>query len=916
MAHLSFKKGKQVKEYFELYDKYTQKYGKIALLYQMGSFYNIYGISNSKETKGNLTEICNTIGLTETRANKKVRETSMSNPGQCGMPVASVDNWVKKFIDFNYTVIIYSQTNPAGKEKMMRVLDKIISPGTFVESNEEASDTKSNNFICVYITPCGENIDLNIITLEMSTGKVNAYSIIEPPREAFSSAIKIIHTSNPTEILLYGGDYRDELELSGFFVRVIDDINPVILRHSYQNEFLQKVYPGCGQLSPIEYINFEFYPSLVIAYVLILQFAYEQDEYVIQRISKPTIVKMEKHIRLSYRTISQLNLTVTENHRDKSLFDIINFASTPMGKRLLKQRLLSPYVNPKIIESRYNEIEQMIGKHDEAEDFLSKISDIERLHRKMFLKTLQPSEFVALDTSYSNVVKLINRKFCREFIAPEGKEGILKNFKNFMIFYRKYLDLDQVAKFGLNNINAPIFKPGLYPEIDEFYAKERDAWSDLRNYAKELSEKIGEKDIVKIDATSSEGYYFSMTSKRYKALEAEIGKIFEVKVQSSNVKMWDPRVRTCSQTIIECRDNMIAQNRRKFQQLCEDLSSKYSQTLKSIANYVAHVDVVKSAAKCATLYNYCKPSIVKLDDYSYIDAKDMRHPILERVSQEDFVSNDINIGKNQNGILLYGLNGSGKSIYLKAVGLNIILAQAGFYVPCQEFTFSPFNTLITKISLSDDLYRGRSTFTLEMLDLRDMLEYGGKNTMVLGDEVCHGTEHESALAIVSAAIDSLMKKGCCFIFTSHLHQLTTIDLIKNISNLRFSHLSVEVIDGKVIYGRKLLSGSGPSSYGLLIATQLNVGDSEFQKTALSIQRDLQGKHNQLLSTKQSKYNPDVYVHECSVCGDTKNLETDHIQRQELADENNMIEGYHKNRKGNLQILCRKCHEKKTLEERK
>jgi DNA mismatch repair protein MutS len=261
-------------------------------------------------------------------------------------------------------------------------------------------------------------------------------------------------------------------------------------------------------------------------------------------------------------------------------------------------------------------------------------------------------------------------------------------------------------------------------------------------------------------------------------------------------------------------------------------------------------------------------------------------------------------------MLLYGLNGSGKSIFLKSVGLNLILAQCGFYVPSESFTFYPYKNLITKISMDDNQDKGESTFICEMLDLSEMLNKKGFNTLILGDELCSGTETDSAIALVSSAIIQFSKTLSNFIFTTHFHPISELRCIKELPNIKTFHISNDVIDKKIVYNRKIEDGSGPQFYGIEVAKQLDIGDKEFIKTALNIRSELIGKSSSsmILSTKTTKYNKDVYLQECHNCGSTKNIHTHHIIHQSKADKNGMLpSGIHKNHPSNLEFLCETCH---------
>ena len=174
--------------------------------------------------------------------------------------------------------------------------------------------------------------------------------------------------------------------------------------------------------------------------------------------------------------------------------------------------------------------------------------------------------------------------------------------------------------------------------------------------------------------------------------------------------------------------------------------------------------------------------------------KNMRHPLIERIQDElEYVGNDVKI--NKEGILLYGINASGKSSFMKAVGLNIIMAQSGMFVAAENMVYYPYKRIFTRISGMDNIYKGMSSFTVEMTELRNILQRCNKYSLVIGDEICCGTESISGIAIVSAGIDTLINKGVSFIFATHLHRLSTMDEITSLHNIQCWHLKVLFDEG-------------------------------------------------------------------------------------------------------------------------
>jgi DNA mismatch repair protein MutS len=334
-------------------------------------------------------------------------------------------------------------------------------------------------------------------------------------------------------------------------------------------------------------------------------------------------------------------------------------------------------------------------------------------------------------------------------------------------------------------------------------------------------------------------------------------------------------------------------------------------------------------------YAYCRPSFstVGAGAASHLKATQLRHPMIERfLTDVAYVPNDVLLGSNvtlgnsPQGWLLYGMNAAGKSSLMKAIGLAVVMAQAGMYVAAEAFECTPFKHLFTRITASDNIYRGMSTFVVEMTELRNILQRADDRSLVLGDELCAGTEALSGLAIVSAGISELLKRSSTFVFATHLHDLVDIDVVKEAleaGKVRACHLHVEVmevkevkaeVDGRsnsaleacaLVYDRTLREGIGHKTYGLEVCKGLGLPDS-FIKQADAIRRTLMDVDASVVPSKGSRYNARVSSKTCGLCGQPA-TEVHHIQPQKTADARGFHGHVHKNHGSNLVALCEACH---------
>ena len=343
-----------------------------------------------------------------------------------------------------------------------------------------------------------------------------------------------------------------------------------------------------------------------------------------------------------------------------------------------------------------------------------------------------------------------------------------------------------------------------------------------------------------------------------------------------------------------------------FNKIIIECREKYNDTFTIVNKFIAKIDCIKSKAKVALQYGYSRPILTNSDN-AYFVAKQMRHAIVEQLNTSStYVPCDVTLDDTSKGILLYGVNGAGKSCYSKAVGLCIILAQSGHFVPAESLHLGVFHKLYTRISDADNIYTGQSSFFVEMSELKSIIHYADNKSIVIGDEVCKGTEDVSAVALVSTTLKWLLDKSARFIFATHLHNLPDVSIIRNNHNLSIKHMAVEcnTSNDMIEFTREIKDGKGDVLYGVEIAKVI-IDDNEFIKQAYKCRNEVLKKHNKLLSTKKSRYNSSLFVDCCEFpgCESKENLDSHHIVFQKSTEASKMnLHG-----SGNLVILCKTHH---------
>lgn len=922
--------------YFDYQLEFEKKYGKkTAILMQVGGFFELYGVDNDKEKIGNAKAICDLINILLSRRDKSILENSRKNAQMAGFPTANLHKYVNVLIQNSYTVVVIEHVTSAPDP--LREITHIYSPSTYIEDGGNNSD--SNTFVSIYINENKGSYYVGLSAIDIYTGNSYVYHIqdINNDKKAiFEDIYRFIENFNPKELLFtsyhltsISKDYIQSILSNGNRIvhnnyNLINN-NEHYLKINYLNAFLEKIYKNHGLLSGIEYIHLEKYQDTIISFVTGIQWVYDHDPNIIEKIKVPQIYEYHKHLILYHNASYQLNLVPL--HKDntlneskyKSLFDIINKTSTSMGRRKLKYDLLNPITNINELEASYDKIEK-IQDYKAIENVLSLIIDIEKLHRKMCLKILHPQEFSSLFLTYGNVKDLSSMVNIKDYGL---NEEFIKEFESYISYIEEYLNVIEMGKYNLNDISNSFFKAGKYNELDELQSKITEIENYMNKECALLNLEIKKYDkaamssegVVKLEENNN-GYYMSITKRRSELLSKEVASKYKIeKGLGSNVRVTNIIFEEKSELLQTYRTKIKEVVKNKYLEFMDYLTNNYGIVMEQIVQFVSQVDVIKSHKKCALLYGYNRPRIINSESsQSYIEAKGIRHPIIEIIEDtKAYVTNDVYIGNKCVGFLLYGVNGVGKSSLSKAIGINIIMAQMGMYVPSREFSYYPFTKIFTRINGDDNIFKGMSSFVVEMNELRSILKYSDNRSIVLGDEVCKGTEETSALSIVASTIQRFSEKNVNFVLATHFHKLYDLLMKRNLSNVSFKHLSIEIDkrNDMIIYGRKLMDGMGNTNYGLDIARFI-LEDENFMVNAKKVRDEILEIENQILIPEKSNYNKNVFVHECAICkatGIKTQLDTHHIIEQHEFNEYKILSnGIQKDAAHNLVVLCKNHHD--------
>ena len=936
--------------YFKLQELFEQKYGQNALvLMEIGTFFEVYEVNNYKEQIGKAKEIAELLNIQLTRKNKSILENSKENPIMAGVPAISFEKHLARIIaEQKYTIAIIRQKGTP--PNVSRYLDVVVSPGT----NFDFVVDQDDNFVTsIVVDQIRGNYLIGYSAIDVTTAKCYYNEVFGSSEDKFFALDEVFNYMNmhkTSEVILTIADKNInqkeiidylELNLKSYHLR---NFRPKI---SYQNELFKNVFNIESLLTPIEHLDMERSPLSTESLAILIDFVIAHDSAIIQKLSNPIKLDISRYIYLGNNALEQLNIIDTTHNL--SLIKLINNTSTAMGKRLLKERLTNPIKDAKELLRRYNLSKELYDYHAPIENELANIYDIERLTRRIKLVRLHPFELNYLYDSLISIKEIVKFMESYKFVTPPCSS---EECESFIKSINSTFDLSVSGKFMLKDVDTNMITSGINIQIDELNKQNDLLFSKLEIIKEHILGflKSDDESYVGINRLDKEGFFLTLTKNRFNLIKDELLKShliidndlllfkdFTIKTQTNSVKISCRLMEDISDKYVHNLKKIVEINKIVFKEKLCEFEKKFATLLSELVMFIAEIDLTVSNIKTSKKYNYTCPKIVKTkDDENFIELIELRHPIIESNEESGiYVPNDIILGelnlaskeyqdniiiKNSNsinlqnnkmhGVLLFGINSSGKSSLMKAIGISVIMAQAGFFVPCKSMRFSIFDSIFTRISGADNIAKGLSSFAVEMMDLKNIFNRATKKSLILGDEISHSTETLSGLSIVASAILKLARLEALFVFATHLHQLPQIPEIEKLKNIICLHLAVMYVDDedKLVFNRKLDYGSGSSIYGLEFAKSLHM-DREFLNVANEIRKRLSDdytKIERLTHKNSSKYNSNLYTSTCTICGRACD-DIHHIVEQSKANSDGFIGHINVNHKYNLIPLCKLHH---------
>jgi DNA mismatch repair protein MutS len=925
------------------------EYGaKSVVLMQVGAFYEIYGTVDNNSTINTVASICELM----------VSAKSSSETLMAGFRDYSISKYLNKLQTNGFTVAVYNQevNSPTN-----RSLNAIYSPGTFFTNDDTFI---SNNTSCVWLNKTSaSNITIGMSNVDIYTGKSTIFEGTElyngiPVPTSFDQLERFISINIPSEVIIihnlddsvipkiinFSGITHNCIHIVSLLGDISEKNNVRAInaeKQPYQHTLLKQIY---GPTVFDDVINdVSNYPTAVQSLTFLLNFLSDHNPHLLHKISPPVFENYSDRLILANHTLKQLNIISNDstNGKLKSISDFLNVCITPIGKRRLRYTLVNPSKNHLSLKCEYAITDFLLNEITENQTFVSfarstlyKIKDIEKLTRKLALNKIDLKDVVSLHKDISVVISL-----CELVVT---KQTLLKYFIDNKINIPDIINSCFIIQNSVSSvINIDTFDTNIDTHIKIGFDVKHDIIHNtllnnlmliecIRTF---FNSKIGsyeKKDssnFVRIHETDKIGMFLFTTKRRARLLKDLKGQHtlyygenlsfildcdninFVNSTNGANNNIHSLQINAIYSEIGHTKNILIESNNNIFNNLIHSLDS-YIYSLNDINTFIGSIDLCCARAHLATKYQLSKPKI-KVSKKPFFKATGIRHPLIEQLLHNElYISNDISFDNNNLGYLLFGTNAVGKSSFIKSIGINVIMAQAGFFVPCKSFEFFPYTHIFTRILGNDDIFKGLSTFSVEMLELKTILTQSNSSSLILGDELCSGTENDSAISIFLAGLDYLYTRKCHFIFATHFHIITKYEEITSKPKLHLKHMFVSYDKSKdiLVYDRKLREGPGESMYGLEVCKSLHL-PQDFLDNAHNIRNKYSyGISHNVLDFKTSHFNVKKIKGVCEICNIRQGTEVHHLQPQHLANDADYIKGeFHKNHVANLMCVCEECH---------
>ena len=767
-----------MKQYFEM----KAKHKDAIILYRVGDFYETF----CEDAK----EVHDILGITL---------TSRAGSPLAGFPYHALDTYLPKLVRAGKRVAICEQLeDPKLTKKLVkRGITELITPG--LTMGDSVLNARENNFLSA--VTFGKN-SCGIAFLDISTGEFLAtegqYDYID----------KLINNYAPKEMLYLKGmkqQYQEHFTSTPYCYEVDD------LYFSYDNAMRSLLQ--LFKTQNLKGFGIEEMSLAITSAGAILRYLDSTQHKNIGHITGIRRIDNESYMRLDRFTVRSLELVCTMNEGGRSLLNVIDDTTTPMGGRLMHRWLLFPLIHAESIRQRLNIVEYFFRDPDMAEvieESMHQVGDMERIISKVAVGRANPREIIQLRVALS-ALKDIKAQCENADLDQLRSIGEQINTCD-IICQRIYHEIEPEApvQFG----KSPVIRQGVNAELDEL----RDIAYSGKDYLLKMQQRLSaEYDIpsLKVAFNNVFGYYIEVrNTHKDKVPEGWIRKQTLVGAEryiTQELKEYEEKIMGAEERIGSLELSI-------YNDLLKSLE-EYISIIQVNAHLVARLDCLLSFSRIAARYHYVRPDI---DDSMIIDIRQGRHPVIERQMPvgESYIANDVLLDNEKQQIMMItGPNMAGKSALLRQTALIVLMAHVGCFVPADSAHIGIVDKIFTRVGASDNISLGESTFMVEMTEASNILNNLSPRSLVLFDELGRGTSTYDGISIAWAIVEYIHENVSAghpkMLFATHYHELNEME--KTFPRIANYNVSVREDNGKVLFLRKLKRGGSEHSFGIHVA---------------------------------------------------------------------------------------------------
>ena len=776
-----------------------KEYPGCILFYRLGDFYEMFFEDAeivSRELELTLTG--KSCGLPE-------------RAPMCGVPFHAVDSYLTRLVEKGYKAAICEQVEDPRTAKGMvkREVIRIVTPGTNLDM-DSIEEGKNNFIFCILYSRQGKS---GISVADVTTGEFYMTET-EGDRKVYDEIVRY----SPSEIIcnesfmLSGLDLTDLQERLGIIINTLG-------AHYFDENAAEKIISEHFHVSSLIALGMDDKRAGSTAAGALLKYLYDTQKNSLSNITGISVYASGKYMLLDSSTRRNLELTETMREKKKrgSLLWVLDRTGTAMGARKLHQMIEQPLVDRELIEKRLDAVDMLCQNtvdRDEIREYLQPVYDLERLMTRVSYGTANPRDLIALRGSLSMFAPI--RQVLEDF---EG--GLLKALRDDMDDFGDLVDLLSRSiedEPPLQVKEGGIIRSGFNADIDMLREAKTQGRQWLMNLEAEDQQRTGIKNL-RIKYNKVFGYYFEVTNSFKNMVPSDY---MRKQTLVGSERYTSEKLKSLEDTILNAEDKLNTLEYDKFCEIRDTVGGQISKIQKA-ARALAMLDALCSLSLVAERGHYVRPSI---NEKGYIKIKEGRHPVVEKMLQGEFISNDTVLDSKKNAIaIITGPNMAGKSTYMRQVALICLMAQIGSFVPAASADLCVVDRIFTRVGASDDLGSGQSTFMVEMNEVANILRNATPASLLILDEIGRGTSTYDGLSIAWSVIEHISNKkflGAKPLFATHYHELTELEgKIDNVSNYC---VAVKEKGDDIVFLRKIIKGGADKSYGIQVAKLAGLPD--------------------------------------------------------------------------------------------